>query len=215
VMALMTSFETVSLSSFVSRGGGFATCYTHIAMFSRPVTNALRGTSTLRTGSTRCISSLGHAKTRPQINFRSRTSHGSHQSRGKASFARGAKELWTAHPYLVSLAAASILAGAAGIAYANYLYSSYIIASFHNYPEPVAQKLRRAIYYTNIDLDPKNALKYYKQGLEIANELGMDPFSNEIIGVKIQVSALMEKIAWPGRKSLVNSRIIKRSAHAS
>jgi hypothetical protein len=170
------------------------TCYTHMAMFSRPVTNSLRGASNLRTGSTRCISSLGHAKTRPQINLRPRTSHGSHQSRGKASFTRGAKELWTAHPYLVSLAAASIVAGAAGIAYANYLYSSYIIASFHNYPEPVAQKLRRAIYYTNIDLDPKNALKYYKQGLEIANELGMDPFSNEIIGVKIQVSALMEKI---------------------
>jgi hypothetical protein len=163
-------------------------------MFTRPATKALRGVPNLRTGSTRCISSFGRAKTRPQINFHPRTSHASQQFRGKASFTRGAKELWTAHPYLVSLAAAAILAGSAGIAYANYLYQSYIIASFHNYPEPVAQKLRRAIYYTNIDLDPKNALKYYKQALEIANDLGMDPFSNEIIGVKIQVSALMEKI---------------------
>lgn len=163
-------------------------------MFSRPATNALRGALASRTGSTRCISSLGRAKTRPQISFHPRTSHRGQQSRGKASFTRGAKELWAAHPYLVSLAAAAILAGSAGIAYANYLYSSYIIASFHNYPEPVAQKLRRAIYYTNIDLDPKNALKYYKQALEIANELGMDPFSTEIIGVKIQVSSLMEKI---------------------
>jgi hypothetical protein len=165
-----------------------------IAMFTRPATKIIRGVSTLRAGSTRCISSFGRAKTRPQINFHPRTSHASQQSRRKASFTRGAKELWTAHPYLVSLAAAAILAGSAGIAYANYLYQSYIIASFHNYPEPVAQKLRRAIYYTNIDLDPKNALKYYKQALEIANDLGMDPFSNEIIGVKIQVSALMEKI---------------------
>jgi hypothetical protein len=102
--------------------------------------------------------------------------------------------VWAAHPYLVSLATAAILAGTAGIVYANYLYSTFIIAAFHKYPEPVAQKLRRAIYYTNVDLDPKNALKYYKQSLEIANELGMDPFSNEIIGVKIQVATLMEKI---------------------
>ncbi|KAK6003859.1 hypothetical protein QM012_008709 [Aureobasidium pullulans] len=163
-------------------------------MFSRPAANALRGASSLRTGSRRCLSSFTHAGTRPQMTFHARTSHGWQQSRTKASFARGAKELWAAHPYLVSLAAAAILAGSAGIAYANYLYSTYIIASFHKYPEPVAQKLRRAIYYTNIDLDPKNAIKYYKQALEIANEIGMDPFSDEIIGVKVQVSGLMEKI---------------------
>ncbi|CAD0113002.1 unnamed protein product [Aureobasidium uvarum] len=163
-------------------------------MFSRPATHALRSGLSLRTGSRRCLSSFGQPKPRPRISLHTKTSHGWQQSRAKASFSRGAKELWAAHPYLVSLAAAAILAGSAGIAYANYLYSSYIIASFHNYPEPVAQKLRRAIYYTNIDLDPKNALKYYKQGLELANDLGMDPFSNEIIGVKIQVSALMEKI---------------------
>ncbi|THW92078.1 hypothetical protein D6D15_03419 [Aureobasidium pullulans] len=163
-------------------------------MLSRPAASALRATPIFRAGARRCVSSLGRARTRPHITFNARTSHRWQQSRGKASFTRGAKELWAAHPYLVSLAGAAILAGSAGIAYANYLYSTYIIASFHNYPEPVAQKLRRAIYYTNIDLDAKNALKYYKQGLEIANELGMDPFSNEIIGVKIQVSALMEKI---------------------
>lgn len=173
----------------------FYSTHTTLTMFSRPTFNAVRGGLALRTGGTRrCISSLGQAKTRPQTNLHARTHGQWQQCRGKASATRGAKELWAAHPYLVSLATAAIFAGAAGIAYANYLYSTYIIASFHKYPEPVAQKLRRAIYYTNIDLDPKNALKYYKQGLEIANDLGMDPFSNEIIGVKIQVSALMEKI---------------------
>ena len=58
----------------------------------------------------------------------------------------------------------------------------------------MAQKLRRALYYTNTDLQPKEALKYYRQALELANEMGMDPFSEEIIGVKIQVASLMEKI---------------------
>ena len=58
----------------------------------------------------------------------------------------------------------------------------------------MAAKLRRALYYTNIDLQPKNAVKYYRQALVLADEIGMDPFSDEILGVKIQLSALFEKI---------------------
>lgn len=57
-----------------------------------------------------------------------------------------------------------------------------------------AKKLRRALYYTNQDFQPKEALKYYKQALQVAEEVGMDPFSDEIMGVKIQVAAMMEKI---------------------
>ena len=54
--------------------------------------------------------------------------------------------------------------------------------------------MRKALYYTNIALDPKLAVKYYRQALQVANEIGMDPFSDEIIGVKIQLAALMERI---------------------
>lgn len=58
----------------------------------------------------------------------------------------------------------------------------------------MAAKLRRALFYTNIDLQPTNAVKYYRQALELADEMGVDPFSDEIIGVKIQLAFLMEKI---------------------
>ena len=37
-------------------------------------------------------------------------------------------------------------------------------------------------------------MKYYKEALRVADEIGMDPFSEEIIGVKIQLAALMEKV---------------------
>lgn len=87
----------------------------------------------------------------------------------------------------------SILFGAGVLIYSNYVYNTYIVAAFHKYPEPVAQKLRRALYYTNISLSPPDAIKYYKQALEVADELGMDPFSDEILGVKIQLAALLEK----------------------
>ncbi|KAI4124447.1 MAG: hypothetical protein LQ347_005735, partial [Umbilicaria vellea] len=80
------------------------------------------------------------------------------------------------------------------LVYANYIYNSYIIGAFKDYPEPVAIKLRRALYYTNQDLQPKEAVKYYRQALEVADEIGMDPFSNEILGVKFQLASLMEKL---------------------
>lgn len=37
-------------------------------------------------------------------------------------------------------------------------------------------------------------MKYYREALRVADEVGMDPFSDEIIGVKIQIAALMEKV---------------------
>lgn len=54
--------------------------------------------------------------------------------------------------------------------------------------------MRKALYYTNISLEPKLAVKYYREALRVADEIGMDPFSDEIIGVKIQLASLMEKV---------------------
>lgn len=57
----------------------------------------------------------------------------------------------------------------------------------------MAQKLRRALYYTNHSVDPVLALKYYRQAILMADEMGMDPFSDEILGVKIQLGFMFEK----------------------
>jgi hypothetical protein len=37
-------------------------------------------------------------------------------------------------------------------------------------------------------------VKYYRESLRVADEIGMDPFSDEIIGVKIQLASFMERI---------------------
>lgn len=166
-----------------------------------------------KTTSKRYASTFARQTVRPQTQSRTRQQLYKHsqkqQARGKATTVDLAKDLWRRHPYTVSLATACILFASGCIVYANYLYQQYIIASFHRYPEPVAQKLRRALYYTNTDLQPKEALKYYKQALQLADELGMDPFSNEIIGVKVQVAALMEKIQnYP--KAIEVLEILKR-----
>ncbi|KAL8904321.1 MAG: hypothetical protein Q9171_007095, partial [Xanthocarpia ochracea] len=85
-----------------------------------------------------------------------------------------------------------IVSATVGLIYANYLYQSYIIGEFAAFPEPVAKKLRRALYYSNYDIQPDNALKYYKQALAAAEEVGMDPFSDEILGVKFQMASFFE-----------------------
>jgi hypothetical protein len=82
----------------------------------------------------------------------------------------------------------------AGMLYLPYYYQTYIIAPYHNFPEPVAKKLRRAIFYSSgSNVDVREANKYFRQGILLANELGMDPFSDEILGVKIAIAAMFEK----------------------
>jgi hypothetical protein len=74
--------------------------------------------------------------------------------------------------------------------YFNYFQSE----QFTRFPPEIAKSLRRALYYTNYSPDPKLALKYYKLALQQCTEAGLDPFSDEVIGVRIQLAAWLEKI---------------------
>ncbi|KAK5164934.1 uncharacterized protein LTR77_009599 [Saxophila tyrrhenica] len=105
-----------------------------------------------------------------------------------------ARILYHAHPIQFTLAITVILCGAGTLVYINHLYRTYIIGAYHNFPEPVAKKLRRAIYFTKTDLQPNEAVKYYRQALQVAEEVGMDPMGDEVMGVKIEVAGLMERI---------------------
>lgn len=79
--------------------------------------------------------------------------------------------------------------------YIVYLYFTYFYAEyFTRYPKPVAKSLRRALYYSNNNPDHNLALKYYKMAIEQCNEHGLDPFSDKVMGIKIQLAAWLEKI---------------------
>jgi hypothetical protein len=88
------------------------------------------------------------------------------------------------------------LVGIGAIAsYVVYLYFTYFNSEqFTRYPPEIANSLRRALYFTNIEPDSKQAFKYYKRALEQCTELGLDPFSDEVLGIRIQVAAWLEKI---------------------
>ncbi|KAL8830929.1 MAG: hypothetical protein Q9191_001164 [Dirinaria sp. TL-2023a] len=115
-------------------------------------------------------------------------------SRRPVTTRAAAYKLWHENPISVTLASILILFGASTLVYLNFVYKWYIVDQYARYPELVAQKLRRAVYYTNVEIKPKHAMKYYRQALEVAKELRMDPFSDEVLGIRFQVSRLMEVI---------------------
>nr|OQO28151.1 hypothetical protein B0A51_05691 [Rachicladosporium sp. CCFEE 5018] len=130
-----------------------------------------------------------------------------------SSFTSRTRATITRNPSSSLAALAAILVGLYGIFKAAETYQRYILASFHAYPEPVAKKLRRALYFTNSDLQPKEAIKYYREALQLAEELGMDPFSDEIIGIKVQVAGLMERVGNWG-KAIEVLEILRRDCGA-
>ncbi|KAI1425073.1 TPR domain-containing protein [Xylaria sp. FL1777] len=89
-----------------------------------------------------------------------------------------------------------LLCGCAAVSvYVVYSYFNYFQSEqFTRFPPEIAKSLRRALYYTNYRPDPKLALKYYKLALQQCTAAGMDPFSDEVIGVRIQLAAWLEKI---------------------
>ncbi|KAM6528515.1 hypothetical protein FALCPG4_009492 [Fusarium falciforme] len=92
---------------------------------------------------------------------------------------------------LFILGVVSVIAG-----YTVYLYFTYFYHyQFTRYPKPIANSLRRALYYTNISPDAELALKYYKRAMEQCAEHGLDPFSDEVLGIRLQTAHWLQLIA--------------------
>ncbi|ORY07649.1 hypothetical protein BCR34DRAFT_570465 [Clohesyomyces aquaticus] len=116
------------------------------------------------------------------------------QRRHETTFRQKLKDGYRRNPYQFSFAVGMIVILSGLAASIPYYNEHYIIRPFHNYPEPVAKKLRRAVFYSQgryLDLGEAN--RYFRQALQIANELGMDPFSPEILGVKLAISSVFEQ----------------------
>ena len=102
----------------------------------------------------------------------------------------------------------SLLFGVCSLLYTNYIYHLDVI-TFQAFPDPVAKKLRRALYYANIDSNPRKAIEYYKQALTVADEIGMHPFGDEVLGIKISFAAYLEQM-HQYRKSIDVLEVIKK-----
>ncbi|KAJ5086787.1 hypothetical protein NUU61_008094 [Penicillium alfredii] len=132
---------------------------------------------------------------KPPINSLSisRARHLSFAQRVRLSFRDASKGIWRKNPVLLPLAILSAAGATAVFAYISYVELTRVGPQYHKFPPPVADSLRTAVYYTEIDLNPPKALQAYKEALRIAVEMGMHPFSDEVLGIKLQVALMLEK----------------------
>ena len=117
----------------------------------------------------------------------------SFSQRLRLTYREASKGIFRKNPILLPLAIFSAVSGIVAFAYISYVELTRVGPQYHKFPQPVADRLRTAVYYTEIDLNPAKALKAYKEALRIAVEWGMHPFSDEIIGIKLQVAMMLEK----------------------
>ncbi|CAN8105738.1 unnamed protein product [Discula destructiva] len=103
------------------------------------------------------------------------------------------KKMYRDSPGETSFAVAILIAVFACAMYTVYMYFTYFYAEqFTKYPDDVANSLRRALYYSNYQVDPELALKYYKKALQQCAANGLDPFSDDVVGIKIQLASWLE-----------------------
>ncbi|GAP89562.1 putative TPR domain-containing protein [Rosellinia necatrix] len=107
----------------------------------------------------------------------------------------GLRKLFHQSPEELVLAIIILILAAASIVWVIYIYFSYYQSEqFTRFPPEIAKSLRRALYYTNIGPDANLAHKYYKRALDQCKEAGLDPFSDEYIGLRIQAAHWLEGI---------------------
>ncbi|CAK7272291.1 hypothetical protein SEPCBS119000_005046 [Sporothrix epigloea] len=105
------------------------------------------------------------------------------------------RKLFQSNPEELILALAVLVASVFIIAYVARIYFTYFNSQqFTRYPPPVAKYLRRALYFSNYSPDPKRALKNYKLALEQCDALALDPFSDDVLGIRIQLASWLEQI---------------------
>ncbi|QDS68281.1 hypothetical protein FKW77_010645 [Venturia effusa] len=122
-------------------------------------------------------------------------------------------EAFRDHPWQSALAVSSVAGGILLLIYVNQVYHSYFIGAFHAFPEEVAKPMRKALYWDLHNPDPQKALKFYKEALRKVEEIGMDPFSKEVLGIKVQLASLFERY-HNYNKAIEVLEIVRRDCYA-
>lgn len=149
----------------------------HSELVHRPATATMRVRPTILSLTT---NSLSPTQTRAA----------SFTQRVKRTYRAAARDIWRNNPVFLPFAIVSIIAAGA--------ISTYILGRFYaravdvddqvqRFPAPVAKELRKALYSTEISPDPKKAMKHFREALRITHELGMHPWSDEVVGIRLRM----------------------------
>ncbi|KAI5298586.1 hypothetical protein KEM55_003218, partial [Ascosphaera atra] len=95
------------------------------------------------------------------------------------------------YQYGFSIAFITTLLGLIG--YVVYDRVTRIEPGLSKYPREVADPLRRAVYFVEIDKQPVKALLLFKDALQVADKIGMHPFSDEVLGIRLKAVDVLEQ----------------------
>lgn len=142
---------------------------------------------------TRLLSRPPTLPLRPQCQTRQIRAYNAAYQHINERFSEAKKGIWRKHPVLLPSMILFILTTIGTGFYFVYDYVAHMKPRFDRYPKPVSDMLRKAIYYTEIDLQPTQALAWYKQAMVVAAKVGMHPFSDEVLGIQFQIAAMLER----------------------
>ncbi|KAL2821184.1 hypothetical protein BJX63DRAFT_379609 [Aspergillus granulosus] len=130
---------------------------------------------------------LRHAPTTLQVRSLS------YLQRTRLGLKQASKGIWRKYPILLPFAILCVIGSFCTFFYIVYVEITHHIPQYSKFPLPVAKHLRTAVWYTDVDLNPALALKSYKDALQAASEAGMHPYSDEVLGIKLQIAMMLEK----------------------
>ncbi|KAJ0414863.1 hypothetical protein BJY00DRAFT_294341 [Aspergillus carlsbadensis] len=130
---------------------------------------------------------LHHASTTLQVRSLS------YIQRTRLGLKQASKGIWRKNPFILPFAIICVIGSFCAFFYVAYIEVKYHIPQYAKYPPAVTKHLRTAVWYTDVDLNPPLALKAYKEAMQAAAEAKMHPYSDEVLGIKLQTSMMLEK----------------------
>ncbi|KAL4792468.1 hypothetical protein BDV19DRAFT_253420 [Aspergillus venezuelensis] len=130
---------------------------------------------------------------RHALNLSLQTRSISNLQRLRIELKQGSKGIWRKHPFVLPFAIFCLVVVVSLFSHAVYLEVTRTQPQIAKYPAPVGKELRKAIYFTEVNFQPKKALQHYQEALKLAPENGMHPFSNEVVGIKIKAAEMLEQ----------------------
>ncbi|KAL4911481.1 hypothetical protein BDW74DRAFT_8611 [Aspergillus multicolor] len=117
----------------------------------------------------------------------------SYLDRTRLGLKQASKGIWRKYPFLLPFAILGVIGSTIAFGFIVYVELFHNAPQYHKFPPEVVKPLRQAVYYTDVTLQPQLAVKYYKEALKAAAAVGMNPMSDEVIGIKLQVADVLER----------------------
>lgn len=133
--------------------------------------------------------------------------------RVRRTYRSAARDIWRKNPIFFPFALISIIAAGALSTYilgVFYARATQVDEKVNRFPPPVAKELRKALYFTEINLEPQKALEHYKAALQIAMEMDMHPWSDEVLGIKLQMADMLIKAGYHEKAAELLGRIAQQ-----